>query len=96
MTIFTILMPTPQPQIVEAMKEAFPDDHLIINETQCLVSSAGTVMSVTAKLGIYDAKNPSAPSTGSAIVFAISSYYGRAPTMVWDWIKAKLETPANG
>jgi hypothetical protein len=27
-----------------------------------------------------------------AIVFATSSYFGRAPATVWEWIKVKLES----
>ena len=96
MTIFAVLMPTPQPELADSIKAQFPEDYLCINETQWLVSSFDTAIAVTAKLGIYDAKFPSTPTKGNAIVFAISSYYGRAPTSVWDWIKSKLEAQPNG
>ncbi len=96
MTIFAILMPIQQPKLVEAIKTEFPNDHLSITETQWLVSSFETIVNVTAKLGIYDEKSPSAPSNGNAIIFAVSSYHGRAPVLVWDWIKAKLEANTNG
>ena len=96
MTIFTILMPIPQPKLVDAIKTQFPNDHFSITETQWLVSSFETIVNVTAKLGIYDEKSPSAPSNGNAIIFAISSYHGRAPVLVWDWIKSKLEASVNG
>ena len=96
MTIFAILLPHPQPSLVEAIQKLFPDDHLSITETQWLVSSAGTVVDLTAKLGIYDVKSPGAPATGIAVILAVSSYYGRAPTTVWDWLKTKMEAPARG
>jgi hypothetical protein len=95
MTIFAILLPAPQPKLAEAIKEAYPTEHFSINDTQWLISANGTAVDVTAKIGIYDAKQPERPPTGGGIVFAITSYYGRAPTPVWDWIKAKLETRPN-
>ena len=96
MTIFAILLPAPQPNLAAAIKRAYPQDHLMITETQWLVSSSGTVIEVTAKVGIHDRDRPNNPSTGSAIVFAMSSYFGRAPTQIWDWIRSKLEARPNG
>ena len=86
-------MPVAQPRLAEVIKQAFPNDHYAITDTQWLVSSSGTVIEMTAKLGIFDAKNPNASPTGNAIILTMSSYYGRGPQPVWDWIKAKLEAP---
>jgi hypothetical protein len=96
MTIFALLMPLPQPPLEEAIKREFPNDHYAINDTQWLISASGTVIDVSAKIGIADPKMPSAPATGNGVIFATSSYYGRAPQPIWDWIKAKLEAPPNG
>lgn len=96
MTIFAILLPTPNPSLADAIKAAYPNDSLSLNDTQFLVSAVGTVMEVTAKIGIANPNDRQRPSIGSAVVFATTSYYGRAPTPVWDWIKAKLESPPNG
>lgn len=93
MTVFAILMPSTQPNLAEKIKQVYPHDHYFITDTQYLVSSSETVLDVTAKLGIADKSNPNMPPSGVALVFAISSYYGRAPTVVWDWIKSKLESP---
>jgi len=92
MTIFAIMLPSPQTGVVEAIKREFPADHYPVTDTQWLISSSGTAMDVSAKLGVYDPKNSSAAPTGSAIIFATSSYFGRAPSPIWDWIKAKLES----
>jgi hypothetical protein len=51
---------------------------------------------VVAQLGIYDVKNPEKKSNGNAIVLATSSYYGRAPSTVWDWMKSNLEGNTDG
>ena len=96
MTIFAILMPTPQPELVRAIEEKFPKHHLKITDTQWLVSSNNTVIDVVAQLGIYDAKKPENTPTGIAIVLATSSYYGRAPNTIWDWMKLNLEGITNG
>jgi hypothetical protein len=96
MTIFAILMPTPQPELVKEIEKVFPNHHLKITETQWLVSSNNTVIDVVAQLGIYDAKKPENAPTGIAIVLATSSYYGRAPNTVWDWMKSNLEGITNG
>jgi hypothetical protein len=95
MTVFAVLMPAPQPDLVQAIKKAFPKDHLSINDTQWLISTTGTVTELSAKLGIYDATQPTNAPTGSAIIFATSAYFGRAPATIWDWIKAKLEAPPS-
>jgi len=92
MTIFAVLMPTPQPKLVAEVEKTFPGDYLSLNETQYLISFAGTAVELVAKLGIYDAKEPARASNGAAVVFATSSYFGRGPATTWDWLKAKLES----
>jgi len=96
MTIFTVLMPTPQPQLVAAIKNTYPNEFLLLNDTQWLISASSTVNEIAAKLGIYDPAKPAAPATGEAVIFATTAYFGRAPMTVWDWIKVKLETPPSG
>lgn len=96
MTIFAVLMPSPQPGLEKAIQDAYPNDFLKIDPAQWLISATGSVVDVVARLGIYDAKEPDKPATGSAIVLATSAYYGRAPMPVWDWMKVKLEASPNG
>lgn len=96
MTIFAILLPGPNEQLADAIKAAYPNNWLSLNDTQFLVSSSGTVMEVSAKIGVADPNDRQKPPIGSAVIFATTAYYGRAPTPVWDWVKAKLESPPNG
>jgi hypothetical protein len=95
MTIFAVLMPTPQPVLAEKIKAVFANAYYQINDTQWLVSTTGTAIEICTKLGIADPTNLAAPPIGLGIVFATSSYYGRAPQPVWDWMKARLEGPPN-
>jgi hypothetical protein len=91
MTVFVILLPTPAPAVVEGIKKAFPDNYFSINDTQWLVSTTGTAMEVTSKIGVFDPKVPLSPPIGNAVVFSTNGYFGRAPTNIWEWIKTKLE-----
>jgi hypothetical protein len=94
MTIYAILLPHPEPAVAAKIVSEFGADALSVNETQWLVSASGTTQDITKRLGIFDPENPNATPTGSAIVFATSGYFGRAPTNIWEWLKVKLETPA--
>ena len=95
MAIFAILMQTPQPLVIQGIKELFPDDYLVLNETQYLISATGTAEALTKKLGMGP-KEEGKDVTGSAVIFKTSSYYGRATNIVWDWIKTKLESAPSG
>jgi hypothetical protein len=95
MTIFAVLMPMPQPALAERIKSIFPAEHYVLHDTQWLISAQGTAIELTTKLGIADPSNSALQPIGLAVVFATSSYYGRAPQPVWDWIKAKLESRPN-
>jgi len=96
MTIFAVLMPSPQAALADSIRTKFPQDHLTLNETQWLISTTGTVAELSAKLGIYDLANPALPPVGLAVIFATSSYFGRTQPTVWEWLKAKLESSKSG
>jgi hypothetical protein len=96
MTIFAILLPAPNQILADSIKAAYPDNWLALNDTQFLVSAPGTAIDVSKNIGVADPLDRQKPPIGSAIIFVTSSYYGRAPTPVWDWIKAKLESQPNG
>jgi hypothetical protein len=96
MTIFTILMPQPQPALAEEIKRVYPNDHYPLNETQWLVSSKQTVTEVSNAIGVSASDPSKHVPKGLAVIFATSSYFGRAPTQVWDWIKVKLEGAPGG
>ena len=95
MTVFAVLMPSPQPNLAARIKALYASEHLPINDTQWLISTVGTVNELSAKLGIFDPAKPAEPPTGSAVIFATSAYFGRAPATIWDWLKIKLETPPS-
>jgi len=87
MTLFAILGHNDDPKLAAALVRHFPNDHLRIGQGQWLLAGKNTTVDVSNLLGITDGSN------GSAIVVSISSYYGRASTNVWEWMKVKLSTP---
>jgi hypothetical protein len=50
-----------------------------------MVSYHGTAQELSSVVGITDG------TSGTAVVASISSYYGRAPTDIWDWVKTRWE-----
>jgi hypothetical protein len=89
MTIFAVLLPTPQPPLAARIESEYAGSFFKLSDTQYLVSARSTAMEVSAKLSL-DLANA---FVGNAVVFAVSSYWGRAPTTVWDWIKTRMESP---
>jgi hypothetical protein len=96
MTVFAVLMPIPQPTVASEIMRLFPTEHLKLSDTQYLISTGGTAVELSAKIGVYDVNDPAKSPAGNAVILATSSYFGRAPTTVWDWMKAKLESPPRG
>ena len=90
MSIFVVISPMPSNTKLQAtIKEKYPNDYYELHQNQWLVSSEGTTRELSEALGIND-KN-AAKYTGPAIVFAISSYWGRANTDIWEWLKVNWE-----
>ena len=89
MSVFAILRVTEPAKLKAAIENLYPDDFLDLGNNEWLVSDKGNAVIVSEKLGISNASN------GLAIIISVSTYYGRAPTPIWDWIKSKLEA-SNG
>lgn len=49
------------------------------------VSYHGTSQELSGLIGISDG------SSGNGVVASVGSYYGRAPTNIWDWVKSRME-----
>ncbi len=85
MSIFVIFRVGQPEKLGAAIRLHFPNDHLELENEVWLVASPGTARELSDKLEITDGKN------GTAIVFSMGSYFGRAATNIWDWIKSKAE-----
>ncbi len=60
-------------------------DFIALPHDEFFISYAGTSKELSDILGITDG------SAGTGVIAAISSYYGRAPTNIWDWVKSRWE-----
>jgi len=89
MSVFVVFRVQDPTKIAAAIAREYPNDHLPVGHNEWLISATSTAVDVATKLGV------SKGESGAAMIFAMSSYYGRATTAIWDWIKAKAEQP-NG
>jgi hypothetical protein len=87
MTIFVIFRVGDPSRLKDKLQDVFPNDYFEIQEDEFLVSASGTTKEVSDRLGITSSPSP----TTSAIVFSMASYFGRASTEIWDWIRTKAE-----
>jgi hypothetical protein len=75
-----------------AVQRVFPHDHMQLHDNEWLVFSAGTAVDVSEQLHVtVGHKVPTTDDVGPAMILAVSGYFGRAETSIWDWIKAKME-----
>ena len=90
MTIFAVFRVKNPASLGNAIEHEFKDDHLKVADHEWLISFTGTARELSDRLGITDGTN------GSAMVFAMSGYSGRAATDIWEWIKTRLENGSRG
>lgn len=87
MTVFVVFKVQHPDKMREAVNKLYPNDNFDLGTNEWLISAKDTALSVANTLGI--STEPS--DVGSAIVFSMSSYYGRTSSDVWEWIKTKTE-----
>jgi hypothetical protein len=93
MPIFVLLPQneTAQQLLPQAVERAYPGASKKLANHNWLVAGKGSAQDVSATLGITDPKNPAANAVGTVMVLEIASYYGRATSDIWDWVKTKWE-----
>lgn len=78
----------------EAALEKLPqsDVYEVQGNAGWLVSFRGTSVELSHLIGITSAdKNAPASKLGPAMVTGIGSYYGRASTGMWEWLRTRFE-----
>ena len=86
MSIFLVTPILDPAKVAASVKANFADDYYAIQNTNSvLVHYSGTTKELSDKLGITTGEN------GTGIIVSFSSYYGRASTDIWEWIKSRLE-----
>jgi hypothetical protein len=89
MNIFVVFKVSDSTKLERAIEDVYPEDHLKLQDDEWLISGGSTAQEVSDRLGVSSGDN------GSAMIFRMGSYYGRASTNIWDWIKTKSEDASD-
>ncbi len=89
-TLFAVMADPSNLNLSLRLAEQFPDSHIEIRPGQWFIAGSGTAIEISNKLQI----TPGAES-GSAVIVAVSGYYGRASSQVWEWVAAKIGKPTS-
>lgn len=69
-----------------------PTDRLKLqNNRGWLLKFDGTTVELSDSIGVTGQEKGTPAPLGSAIFVAISGYYGRGPTDMWEWLKTRVE-----
>lgn len=79
------MAPSENQLLISELQRLFPGDHLKVGPGQWLVSAPRTAKEISDSLGISDGK------TGTALVFTVGAYFGRAQADIWDWMNARMQ-----
>ena len=88
MTIFLVIPSSDAGPIQKALEDHKAQHHLdftSLPKNGYFVSYNGTSEELSNLIGISDG------SSGTGVIVAVSSYYGRAPTTLWEWVKSRWE-----
>jgi hypothetical protein len=84
MTLLVIIPTDPDPIEIEAeIAKVLPNDSYRLPQGEWVVRYSGTTQELSNALLITDG------SSENAVIFAISAYFGRAPTNIWEWVKTR-------
>lgn len=89
MAIFLVIPTTDPSTVKESLSGLREKDDLNFYELprgEFIVSYKGTSQELSNLVGISDG------AVTNAIVASVSSYYGRASTDIWEWVKAHWES----
>lgn len=91
MTIFAIFRVQDPERMRARLADVYPHDHFDLGNNEFLIAAKGTAKEISDAIGVTG----ETATAGNAIVLTIESYYGRAASNIWEWIKSKSEA-TNG
>jgi len=94
MPIFLAIPLTSPPETLKKAVEAHieeSDRYQLTNNRGWLIRYSGTSVELSNHLKISGQPKGVPAEVGSALVTLVSSYYGRAPTDMWEWIQTRWE-----
>ena len=86
MSAFSVISTVPNnPSLIEAINRAYGDANIMIAQNVWLIADKGvTTQEVSKKLGIEKG------GVDNTVILKIDSYWGMAPTQIWEWLSVKL------
>jgi len=94
MTIYIAipLIPTSEP-LNQAVEQHFDqaDRHKLQNDRGWLIKYSGTSIELSNFIGLTGQEPGVQSPLVSAIIVPVSTYYGRGPGEMWEWLKTRLE-----
>lgn len=90
--LFVVVKITEPKMMAELIEAKFPSRWKLNDETW-LVAGDFTVMEVARELRVGDNQSDDREEDeyGSAVVFGVHAYYGRASDHLWDWMRVKSD-----
>ncbi|WBT04811.1 hypothetical protein PFY01_09080 [Brevundimonas vesicularis] len=90
MNIFVVVSLVPNSALQMRIHQSYPGNVLNLSDSATLIAATGTAQDISTTIGLASGE------FNSAVVIGMSTYHGRAPVDIWDWMKAKIEAPAHG
>jgi len=94
MPIFLAIPLSTAPEVLSRSVQTYievADRYELTNNRGWLIRFSGTSVELSSLLRITGQTSGEAPQVPSALVTHVSSYYGRAPTDMWEWIQTRWE-----
>ncbi len=67
------------------------DKYKLQSDRGWLISFDGTTVELSNHIGLTGQPQGEVSPIGSAIVVPVTTYYGRGPADMWEWLKTRLE-----
>lgn len=91
MSFFVVLLPKPNPEFVDLMRERFRRRVWEYTPQAYILASRATVDEVSERLGLRTIRKPDVARDYAAFVGYIGQYGGTARSEFWDWIRSREE-----
>lgn len=67
------------------------DRHQLQADRGWFIKFTGTTVELSNLLRITGQAEGEKPTVGSALIVPVSTYFGRGPTPMWEWLKSRME-----
>ena len=89
-SLFAVMSDPANVPLSNAIENLYAHSHFQIRPGQWIIAHSGTAKELSDALDVTTGK------TGPAVIVAISGYYGRASTQLWEWMANNMGKRLNG